>query len=152
VKFYESKNLALCLPADAQQPAKFHRIGYLAGGASSFPQPLLHRLRELGYSEGKNLVIEFRTTGGKPGRGSELVADLLRTKVEIIIAEGTGLALAAKKATSTAPIIMTGATDPVATGLVEDFMILDRDREKTSLLSIDPPKENPIDCRSWRPS
>jgi putative ABC transport system substrate-binding protein len=113
--------LALTLPAAGQQPAKIPRIAYVAGGASSVPAAFVNGLRDLGYFEGKNIVIEFRTTEGKPGRGVDLVTDLIRLKVDIIVAEGTGLALAAKKLTSTIPIVMTGATDAVGTGLVDSL-------------------------------
>jgi putative tryptophan/tyrosine transport system substrate-binding protein len=113
--------LAFIFPAAAQQPAKISRIGYVAGGAASVPAAFVQGLRNLGYFEGKNIVIEFRTTDGKPGRSFDLIADLIRLKMDIIVAEGTGLALAAKKLTSTIPIVMTGATDAVATGLVDSL-------------------------------
>jgi putative ABC transport system substrate-binding protein len=112
---------ALYGSTDAQQPAKISRIGYVAGGAPSVPAAFVQGLRDLGYFEGKNIFIEFRTTEGKPGRSSDHIADLIRLKVEVIIAEGTGAALAAKKATNTLPIVMTGATDPVKTGLVDSL-------------------------------
>jgi putative tryptophan/tyrosine transport system substrate-binding protein len=113
--------LALTFPAAAQQPTKVPRIGYLAGGASAVPPAFVQGLRDLGYFEGKNIVIEFRTTEGKPGRSSDLAADLIRLKVDIMVTEGTGQTLAAKKLTSTIPIVMTGATDAVATGLVDSL-------------------------------
>ena len=113
--------LALTFPAVAQQPAKIPRIGYVAGGASSVPAAFVQALGDLGYSEGKNIVIEFRTTEGKPGRGSDLITDLIRLKIDIIVAEGTGLALTATKLTSTIQVVMTGATDAVATGLVDSL-------------------------------
>ena len=111
---------ALCSIAEAQQP-KIPRVGYLAGGASSLPQPFVQGLRERGYFEGKNILFEFRTTEGKSGRGSELAAELIRLKTDIMVTEGTGSTLAAKKLTSTIPIVMTGATDAVATGLVDSL-------------------------------
>jgi putative ABC transport system substrate-binding protein len=112
---------ALCLPVEAQQPTKIPRIGYLAGGASSVPAAFVKGLRDLGYYEGKNIVIEFRTTEGKSGRSSDLAAELIRLKMDILVTEGTGSTLAAKKLTSTIPIVMTGATDAVATGLVDSL-------------------------------
>jgi putative ABC transport system substrate-binding protein len=112
---------ALSFPAVAQQPVKVHRIGYLAGGAPSVPAEFVQALRDLNYFEGKNIVFEFRTTAGKPGRSSDLIGDLVRLKIDVIVAEGTGSALAAKHVTSTIPIVMTGATDPVATGLVNSL-------------------------------
>ena len=108
---------ALGLPAKAQQP-KIPHIGYLAGGGSSIPQPFVQGLRDLGYFEGKNIAFEFRTTQGKSERYPDLTADLIRLKVDIIVVDGSGPALAAKNATSTIPIVMTTSTDPVGTGLV----------------------------------
>ena len=104
--------------AGAQQPGKTYRIGYLAGGASAVSPAFLHGLHELGYFEGKNVILEFRTTKGRPDRYADLTADLVRLKVDVIVADGTGPALAAKKATSLIPIVMTSSTDPVRTGLV----------------------------------
>jgi putative ABC transport system substrate-binding protein len=104
--------------ADAQQPEKIPWIGYLADAGSSPNQAFLQGLRDLGYVEGKTIGFVFRTTEGKSERRSDLLAELVRLKVDIIFADGTGAALAAKKATSTIPIVMTGATDPIRTGLV----------------------------------
>jgi putative ABC transport system substrate-binding protein len=109
---------ALCLPVNAQQPKKVLRIGYLAGGGSAPPRAFVQALRDLGYVEGKNITFEFRTREGRPERDRDLAADLVRLRVDIIVADGSGPARAAKEATSTTPIVMTGATDPVATGLV----------------------------------
>ena len=112
---------AFCVSAEAQQPAKVYRIGYLSGGlASSSPDIEAFRqgLHDLGYVEGKNLLIEYRYTERKPERYPELAADLVRLNVDVIIGDGTSPTIAAKKATSTIPIVMTSATDPVATGLI----------------------------------
>ena len=109
---------ALCDPVHAQKPKKVPRIGYLSGGGSSLPQAFLQALRDLGYNEGKNIVLEYRTTEGNTGRYPDLIADLVRVNVDVIVADGTGPALAAKQATSTIPIVMTTSTDPVRTGLV----------------------------------
>jgi putative ABC transport system substrate-binding protein len=104
--------------AQAQQPKKVPRIGYLSGGGSSLPQEFVQALRDLGYNDGKNIVFEYRTTKGNTGRYPDLIADLVRVNVDVIVADGTGPALAAKQATSTIPIVMTSSTDPVRTGLV----------------------------------
>jgi putative tryptophan/tyrosine transport system substrate-binding protein len=112
---------ALSFSADAQQQAKIPRVGYLAGGASSLPQAFVQGLRDRGYFEGKNIFLDFRTTEGKSARSSDLVAELIRLKVDIMVTEGTSSTLAAKKLTSTIPIVMAGATDAVATGLVESL-------------------------------
>jgi putative ABC transport system substrate-binding protein len=107
--------------AQAQQ-RKITRIGYLtAESASAPPQAFLDGLRNLGYSEGKNIAFEYRTSEGKPGRNPDLVADLVRLKVDIIVTEGTSPSLAAKKATSTIPIVMIGTSDPVGTGIVDSL-------------------------------
>jgi putative ABC transport system substrate-binding protein len=102
--------------AGAQQ--KVFRIGYLAGRGSAPPQEFVQRLQKLGYEEGKNIAIEHRSADNKRDRVSDLAAELVRLKVDIIIAEGTGSATAAKKATRTIPIVMAESTDPVGTGLV----------------------------------
>ena len=106
------------LIADAQQSGKIPRIGYLsqnvapAGSPYRLLEAFLDGLRELGYVEGKNIVIERRYTEGNNERLPEFVAELVRIKVDIIIAE-TGMAtLQAKKATQTIPIVMTGGNDP----------------------------------------
>src|SRR5215831_12109665 len=105
--------LALCLPVQAQQQGKVHRIGVLSGGfPGSSPDIDAFRqgLRDLGYVEGKNLIIEHRYAEGKPDRYPDLVSDLVRIKVDVIVANGTGPTTAAKKATSTIPIVMTSST------------------------------------------
>jgi ABC-type uncharacterized transport system substrate-binding protein len=108
---------ALCVPVEAQQ-AKIHRIGYLSGRGSSPPPEFVQALRKLDYVEGKNIVIEHRSADSKRERVPDLAAELVRLKVDIIVAEGTGSTSAAKKATSTIPIVMAESTDPVGTGLV----------------------------------
>ena len=104
--------------AQAQQPAKVPRMGYLAASGSSPNQAFVQGMRELGYVEGKNIGFVFRTAEGKSERNADLAAELVRLKVDVIIADGSNLSLAAKKATSTIPIVMTTSTDPVGTGLV----------------------------------
>jgi putative ABC transport system substrate-binding protein len=110
---------ALCVPAHGQQPAKVPRIGYLAGIESparvaAFRQPL----RELGYLEGKNIVIEYRSAQGKLDRLPELATELVRLKVEVIVSGGSGSTRLAKEATNAIPIVMTGDPDPVGSGFV----------------------------------
>src|SRR5215470_2207948 len=108
---------ALSVPAEAQQPGT-RWIGYLTGSGSSPNQAFVQGLRELGYVEGKNIAFVFRTAEGNPERYNGLAAELVRLKVDIIVADFTSPALAAKKATSTIPIVMTTLTDPIGTGLV----------------------------------
>ena len=110
--------LALSFPVDAQQPTKIARIGYLTVAGPTPSQVLLQGLRDLGYVDGQNIAIEYRSAGGKPDRLPDLAAELVRLKVDIIVADGTNPSLYAKKATSTIPIVMMSSTDPVGNGLV----------------------------------
>ncbi len=107
--------------ADAQQPKKVYRIGYLsnAPGIRPVQEQFRQRLRELGYSEGQNLIIEWRFTKGNAERTPVFAAELVKLKVDCIIAVGVGPAHAAKQATGTIPIVMGNADDdPVRQGLV----------------------------------
>lgn len=113
--------LALSFPAAAQQPGKIPWIGYLAGAGSGPSPAFILGLRDLGYIEGKSIAFVFRTTEGKSERFADLAAELVRLKVDVIVADGTLPTLAAKKATSTIPIVMTTSTDPVGSGLVASF-------------------------------
>src|SRR5712692_2367532 len=107
--------------AEAQQAAKVARIGYLAANGAANPhlrEAFLQGLRDLGYVEGRNVVIEYRDAEGKVERLPALVAELVALKVDVIVAGGTAQALAAKQATRTLPIVFAQAADPVASGLV----------------------------------
>jgi putative ABC transport system substrate-binding protein len=108
--------------AQAQQPGKIPRIGFLAGASPSTNVPrheaFRQGLRELGYVEGKNIVIEYRYAEGKPDRYPGLAAELVRLKVDIILTAGPGPTRAAKAVTSTIPIVMAQDNDPVADGFV----------------------------------
>ena len=104
--------------AAAQQPKKIPRIGYFTGIGSAPNEGFLHGMRDLGYIEGKNILIEFRTTRGKSERLPELAAELVRLKVDVIVADTAGEVTAAKNATASIPIVMRGVTDPIALGLV----------------------------------
>ena len=116
--------LALCLPAEAQQPTKIPRIGYLIVIGSSLStssariEAFRQGLRELGYVEGKNIIIEWRSAEGKLDRVPALAAELVRLEVDIIVTAGPILTRAVKEATSTIPIVMTQDPDPVVTGFV----------------------------------
>ena len=110
--------LALCFSAEAQQARTMPLIGYLAGAGSSPNQAFMQGMRDLGYVEGKNIAFAYRTTEGRTERNVELAAELVSLKVDIIIADGTPPGLAAKKATSTIPIVLATSTDPVGNGLV----------------------------------
>src|SRR5215475_3466239 len=110
--------------AEAQQPGKIFRIGFLdptnASGMVVLVDAFRQGLSKLGWIEGKNIVFEYRFAEGKPERLPELAAELVRLKVDLIVTSGTPPALAAKKATTTIPIII-GNTDPVALGLVDSL-------------------------------
>ena len=108
-------------PAEAQQTGKIPRIGFLAGGGSALPEAFVKALGDLGYAKGENITFEYRSREGRPERDRDLVADLVRLKVDIIVADGSGPAAAAKNATSTIPIVMTSSTDPVGIGLVANL-------------------------------
>jgi putative ABC transport system substrate-binding protein len=119
--------LALCVTTEAQQPNKIPRIGYLsvsdAATAATGDEGVRSALRELGYVEGQNIAIEYRYSEGKPERTAELAADLVRLKVDVIVAAGGPTWVeAAKNATKTIPIVMVGlGADPVEAGLVESL-------------------------------
>jgi putative ABC transport system substrate-binding protein len=111
--------------AEAQQPPGIPRIGILIPTSGSFlsarVEAFSRRLRELGYVEGKNIVIEYRYAEGKNERLPDLVAELVRLKVDIIVTIGPSATLAAKKASGTIPIVFASANDPVGTGLVSSL-------------------------------
>ena len=109
---------ALCSFVEAQQPTKVFRIGYLAAGASGPPQAFLQGLRDLGYVEGKNIIFEYRAPEDKSGRFTYLAPELVRLKVDVIVAEGAGAISAAKNASATIPIVMAHVNDPIVLGLV----------------------------------
>ncbi|HEU4346063.1 MAG TPA: ABC transporter substrate-binding protein [Candidatus Binatia bacterium] len=115
--------LAVAVVADAQQPKKVPRIGYLVGGDVNRErfEAIRLALRELGYIEGQNIVIEYRYGEGKLDRYPELAAELVRLNVDMIVAAGGyGLIRAAQNATKTIPIVMVGSgPDPVEAGLVK---------------------------------
>ena len=113
---------ALCVPPQAQQPTKVPRIGYLTATSPSANSARIEAfrqgLRELGYVEGKNIVIEWRSAEGKLDRLPALAAELVRLKVDVIVTAGPAATRAAKEATATIPIVMTQDTDPVGNGFV----------------------------------
>jgi putative ABC transport system substrate-binding protein len=109
-------------PAEAQQTGKVFRIGFLdpstASGSAVLLDAFRQELSKLGWTEGKNITIEYRFAEQKPERLPELAADLVRLKVDLILVPSQPTALGAKKATSTIPIVMANAGDPVGAGLV----------------------------------
>jgi len=112
---------ALGVQAQAQQPGKVHRIGLLIAASSvvtPFTNAFRQGLRELGYIEGKNYVLEIRGGGAEPDRLFEVAAELVRLNVDIIVTVGNPALQAAAKATSTVPIVMRTGRDPVKAGFV----------------------------------
>ena len=107
---------------EAQQPTKIPRIGYLSGSGLSVLAARIEAfrqgLRELGYVEGKNIIIEWRSAEEKFDRLPELAAELVRLKVDVIVSPGPGVTRPLKEATSTIPIVMAQDTDPVGSGFV----------------------------------
>src|SRR6266446_940560 len=114
--------VAAPLAADAEQAAKITRIGFLATNLAANPhvhEVFRQGLRDLGYVEGRNVVIEYRDAEGKSERLPALAAELVALKVDVIVTGGgTPTALAAKQATRTLPIVFASAGDPVTSGLV----------------------------------
>jgi putative tryptophan/tyrosine transport system substrate-binding protein len=108
---------AMAATTNAQQ-SKVARIGYLTSADSPPYQAFLQALRELGYIDGKNMIIEYRSAGGKRERIADLAKELVRLKIDVIVADGAGPSVDAKKATSTIPIVMTSNSDPVGLGLI----------------------------------
>jgi len=109
------------IAVDAQQAGKVHRIGFLWENANTFPDALdafRQELRRLGYTEGSNLVIEFRWAEGNPERMRELAQELVRLQVDVIVAPSSIYTAAAKEATDTIPIIFMSHADPLRTGHV----------------------------------
>jgi putative tryptophan/tyrosine transport system substrate-binding protein len=113
------------LAADAQKPGKVYRLGLLSNTSPSETDsgfdPFLQGLRELGWLEGENLVIEYRYAEGNLDRFTELAAELVRLKVDVLAARGTPGVLALKRATTTIPIVMLAVGDPVGSGLVSSL-------------------------------
>jgi putative ABC transport system substrate-binding protein len=112
--------------AQAQQAAKIPRIGYVSGTGDAtnqgpYVEALRQGLRDLGYIEGKNFVIEYRGAEGKPDRTPSLVAELVQLKVDVLVVPTAVSIRAAQQATKTIPIVMLTQVDPVAAGLVESL-------------------------------
>src|SRR5262245_6872750 len=105
--------------AQAQQPTKIFGIGFLTGGHDSGRNEAFRQgLRELGYVEGRNIVIQWRAAERKPGGLAALATELVRLKVNVIVVTGLGDLRAAKEATATIPIVMVVDSDPVRSGFI----------------------------------
>src|SRR6516162_2341060 len=110
------------IAARAQQPRKLPTIGYLGGTTAALVSQntaaFLQRLRELGWIEGRTVAIEYRWAEGQKDRMAEIAAEFVRIRTDVIVAEGTQAALAAKQSTTAVPIVFTLAGDPIGIGLV----------------------------------
>ena len=127
--------------ADAQQTATMYRIGCIPGGPM---EPRKHQwdafrqgLRELGWIEGRNVSLEFRTPAREGAAFDDLAADLVRLKVDVIVASGSPAVVAIKRATSTISVVMTGSGDPVGLGLVNSLARPGGNVTGMSLMQID---------------
>ncbi len=110
------------LATQAQQSGKVHRIGFLGNSTAALEAnlvgPFREGLRDLGYVEGQNILIEYRWAEGKYDRFPALIAELIAMKVDVIVTAGTPATLAVKKATTSVPLVMVAVGDPVGTGIV----------------------------------
>ena len=167
--------LATPLPIGAQPPGKVYRIGMLETRSVALNAANLDAfrrgLRELGYREGHNLVIDYRSSDGRDDRFPGLASEMVHRDVDVILTRGTPAALAAKQATRTIPVVMAGSGDPVASGLVATLghpsgnvtgmssLIADLNAKRVELLSQVLPKPrrvavifnmgNPVIPRQW---
>lgn len=117
---------AICASTEAQQPTQVRRIGYLAGfGDAKAPgapiEAFRQGLRELGYSEGKNIVVEYRYIEGRQERVAGFVSELIHLPVDVLVIPHTGAIFEAKQATKTIPIVIVINIDPVANGIVDSL-------------------------------
>jgi putative ABC transport system substrate-binding protein len=127
------------LRAETQHVGKVPRIGFIRAGPlpQDFLQGFQQGLRDHGYREGQNIIIEYRLTDGSTGALANLVAELLQGKVDVVVVSGTAAALAAKNATPTVPIVMAGVIDPVDSGLVGSLARPGGNITGMSLMSVD---------------
>ena len=113
---------AVTWPVALHAQPKIPRVGFMGNSTAALEANLVDSfregLREFGYREGRNIVIEYRWADGKYERFPALVAELLAAKVDVIVTAGTPASLAVKKATTTVPLVMVAVGDPVGTGLV----------------------------------
>ena len=128
ILFLLAASVLICFHlAEAQQAGKVFRIGFLdsstASGMAGLVEAFRQEMRKLGWIEGKNIAIEYRFGEQKQERLPELAAELVRLKVDLILVSAERPALAAKKATSTIPIVMTSSADPVGLGLVTSLAL-----------------------------
>jgi ABC-type uncharacterized transport system substrate-binding protein len=132
---------ALCHPAEAQQSVKVPRIGLLISARPSIASPRIQAfqrgLRDLGYVEGKHIILEYRYAEGNVESVSDLAADLVRRKVDIIVTDTSNATQAAKDATKLIPIVFTTANDPVGDGQVDSLARPGGNLTGLSILALD---------------
>jgi putative ABC transport system substrate-binding protein len=125
IKVFAGSAVSLPLAARAQQPGKIYRIGFLANDPTIPQQPagqaFLDSLRESGFIEGKNLIIERRFAEGRGDRYDALVAELAQLKPDVLVTSADEATLAAKRAAVAIPIVMMNVSDPIGQGIVENF-------------------------------
>jgi len=118
--------LTLSVSSQAQQPAKTWKIGVLVSSTEALnksrDEALRQGLRDFGYEEGKNIVMDYKYAEGKPERLAQLAKELVAEKPDVIVVGGTAVAVAVKNATNTIPIVVAGAGDLVEAGLIKSFM------------------------------
>ena len=114
--------LAVSVGGEAQQPGRMYRVGFIGNSTAALEahlvEPFRERLRELGYDERRNVVLEYRWAEGKYERFPAFVADLIARKVDVIVTAGTPATVAVKKATAQIPVVMVAVADPVGDGIV----------------------------------
>jgi putative ABC transport system substrate-binding protein len=159
--------LAVGVTAEAQQPGKIPRIGFLGNSTAALEEnlvePFRQGLRDLGYVEGKNILVEYRWAEGKYERFPTLIAELVAQKVDIIVTAGTPASLAVKKAAPSIPLVMAAAGDPIGTGLIESLaqpggnitglsgMVMDLEAKRLDLLREVIPKLSHV-AVFWNPA
>ena len=109
------------LPARVRQAGKMWRIGLIAHEQLKHYDVLFDELRQLGYVEGRNIIVDRRYAQGSPERFDEFAAEMVRLKADLIIVNTTPAAIAVKKVTTTTPIVIPTAIDPVGAGLISSF-------------------------------
>ncbi len=127
------------LTAESQPLKQVPRIGILAAGSTPAVEAFKQGLRDLGYVEGQNVVMEWRLYQGRDDRAHALAAELVRLKLDVLVAMGGSAFVAAKKSTATIPIVAIGGADPVGTGLVASFA---RPGGNITGLTVEHPEEN----------
>jgi putative ABC transport system substrate-binding protein len=153
--------------AEAQQTGKIPRIGFLGNSTAALEEnlvePFRQGLRDLGYAEGKNILVEYRWAEGNYDRFPTLIGELVAQKVEIIVTAGTPASLAVKKAAPSIPLVMAAAGDPIGTGLIESLahpagnitglsgMVMDLEAKRLELLREVIPKLSHV-AVFWNPT